>query len=75
MLPIYTRPRRSATHMTLQADADTWRQAAQLLRQSGQIGYAGLIEPFLRDDIEGIIRITMLNDAARALLQSFGLSA
>ena len=61
--------------MTLQADADTWRQAATLLRQSGQIGYAGLIEPFVTEDTVGIVRITMLNNAAITLLHAFGLSA
>ena len=75
MLPIYTRPRRSPTHTTLQADAETWREAARLLRHSGLVAYAGLIEPFITEETEGVIQITFLNNAADTLLRSFGLSA
>lgn len=61
--------------MTLQATADTWRQAVELLRNSNLIGHAGIIEPFVGEDVEGVVWITMTNEAARALLSSFGLSA
>ena len=52
------------------------RRAADLLRHNGQIAYAGLIEPFVQDEsVTGVIQITLLDHAARALLQSFGISA
>lgn len=76
MLPIYTQPRTSATHMTLQATASTWRTALRTLEANSQHAYVGLIQPFLRDVAdEDIVRITFMNNVATKLLHFFGLTS
>lgn len=76
MLPIYIRPRTSTTHRTLQARAETWRQAILILQYNKKSAYSGLIEPHVvtvSDD--AVVSITFTNNVAEQLLHFFGLTA
>jgi len=76
MLPIFMRPRTAPNEVGLQATADVWRQAAQLLRSGGQAGYAMVIERHVGDPtVTGVVIITTTPQAASSLLRLFGLSA
>jgi len=76
MLPIYTRPRTTPTQMTLQATAETWQKAVDIMEGNNEVAYVGLITPALRDtQPTDIVRITLTNKAAAKILHFFGLSA
>lgn len=76
MLPIYTRPRTTPTQMTLQATAETWQRAIDIMIENNQVVYVGLISPFLGGtQPTDIVRITFTNKVAAKILRLFGLSA
>lgn len=76
MLPIYTQPRTSATHTTLQATGKTWRDLVRTLEVNNQGAYASIISPFLREaEDDATIRITFMNNVATKILHLIGLSS
>jgi hypothetical protein len=76
MLPIYTQPRTSATHTTLQATCQTWRDLVRTLEVNNQTAYVGIIHPFLRDvSDDAVVRITFLNNVATKILHMIGLTS
>ena len=76
MIRIFTRPRKSLTHTTLQADGKSWREAREQLRLAGLAAYTVELDTYLKDaEDDKIVQVTLTNGAAQIILRTLGLSA
>lgn len=76
MIRIFTRPRKSLTHTTLQADGKSWREAKVELQRLGLAAFIVELDRFIANaEDDEIVQVTLTNSAAQVILRSLGLSA
>lgn len=74
MYKVYVGPRRSPTHITLQASRDEWSRVVDELTKSQLIGHRIVIEQEIRKSDNDPIRINLPNTVAEEVLTALGIS-